>query len=122
MNVAGRFRTFAWVGAIALGAGLASYLARPAGRTALDVKRSSFRTTPDGVAAFARGLERFGRPAAPRLTPLADAGPLPGALVLLSSRARWRSTPSWSECAAEAPSSTRPDCFRPSPARCESRR
>lgn len=79
-----RFRTFAWVGAIALGAGLAAYLARPAGRTALDVKRSSFRTTPDGVAAFARGLERFGRPTAPRLTPLADADPLPGALVLLS--------------------------------------
>lgn len=80
----GRFRTFAWVGAIALGAGLAAYLARPAGRTATDVRRSSFRTTPDGVAAFARGLERFGRPTAPRLTPLADADPAPGALVLLS--------------------------------------
>ena len=80
----GRFRTFAWVGAIALGAGLAAYLARPAGRAALDVKRSYFRTTPDGVAAFARGLERFGKPTAPRLTPLADADPVPGALVLLS--------------------------------------
>lgn len=79
-----RFRTFAWIGAIALGAGLAAYLARPAGRTALDVKRSSFRTTPDGVAAFDRGLERFGRPTAPRFTPLADADPVPGALVLLS--------------------------------------
>lgn len=79
-----RFRTFAWIGAIALGAGLAAYLARPAGRTALDVKRSSFRTTPDGVAAFDRGLERFGRPTAPRFTPLADADPLPAALVLLS--------------------------------------
>lgn len=84
MSGVGRFRTFAWVGAIALGAGLAAYLARPAGRTALDVKRSSFRTTPDGVAAFARGLERFGRPTAPRFTPLADADPVPGALVLLS--------------------------------------
>lgn len=84
MSGAGSFRTFAWVGAIALGAGLAAYLARPAGRTALDVKRSSFRTTPDGVAAFARGLERFGRPTAPRFTPLADADPVPGALVLLS--------------------------------------
>lgn len=84
MSGVGRFRTFAWVGAIALGAGLAAYLARPAGRTALDVKRSSFRTTPDGVAAFARGLERFGRPTAPRLTPLADADPVPEALVLLS--------------------------------------
>lgn len=84
MSGAGRFRTLAWVAAVALGAGLAAYLARPAGRTALDVKRSSFRTTPDGVAAFARGLERFGRPTAPRLTPLADADPVPGALVLLS--------------------------------------
>ncbi len=79
-----RWRTFAWVGAIALGAGFAAYLARPAGRTALDVNRSSFRTTPDGVAALARGLERFGRATAPRLTPLADADPVPGALVLLS--------------------------------------
>ena len=84
MSGVGRFRTFAWIGAIALGAGLAAYLARPAGRTALDVKRSSFRTTPDGVAAFARGLERFDRPTAPRFTPLADADPVPGALVLLS--------------------------------------
>ncbi|MDE2662161.1 MAG: DUF4350 domain-containing protein [Gemmatimonadota bacterium] len=80
----GRFRTFAWVGVIALVAGLAAYFARPAGRTATDVRRSSFRTTPDGVAAFARGLERFGRPTAPRLTPLADADPVPGTLVLLS--------------------------------------
>lgn len=84
MSGVGRFGTFAWIGAIALGAGLAAYLARPAGRTALDVKRSSFRTTSDGVAAFARGLERFGRPTAPRFTPLADADPVPGALVLLS--------------------------------------
>lgn len=84
MSGVGRFRTFAWIGAIALGAGLAAYLARPAGRTALDVRRSSFRTTPDGVAAFARGLERFGRPTAPRFTPLADADPVPGVLVLLS--------------------------------------
>ena len=84
MSGVGRFRTLAWVGAIALGAGLAAYLARPAGRTALDVKRSSFRTTPDGVAAFARGLQRFDRLTAPRFTPLADADPVPGALVLLS--------------------------------------
>ncbi|MCZ0935111.1 MAG: DUF4350 domain-containing protein [Gemmatimonadetes bacterium] len=84
MSGARRFRTFAWVGAIAVAAGLAAYLARPAGRAAVDVRRSSFRTTPDGVAAFARGLERFGRATAPRLTPLADADPVPGALVLLS--------------------------------------
>ena len=84
VSAVGRFRTFAWVGAIALVAGLAAYLSRPAGRAALDVRRSSFRTTPDGVAAFARGLERFDRRTAPRLTPLADADPVPGALVLLS--------------------------------------
>ena len=80
----GRLRTLVWVASIALVAGLAGYLARPEGRAADDVRRSLFRTTPDGVAALARGLERFGRRTAPRLTPLADADPVPAALVLLS--------------------------------------
>lgn len=81
---AGRFRTVAWVAAIALVAGLAGYCVRPEGRAAEDVRRTLFRTTPDGVAALARGLERFGRRTAPRLTPLADADPVPATLVLLS--------------------------------------
>ena len=70
--------------AIALLSGIAAYLARPEGDAARDVRRSSFRTTPDGVAALARGIGRLGRPTAPRITPLADAGPVPGALLLLS--------------------------------------
>ena len=73
-----------WVVAIALVAGWAAYLFRSEGRAATDVKRSAFRTTPDGVAALARGLDRLGRSTAPRITPLADAGPVPGTLVLLS--------------------------------------
>ena len=80
----GRGRTVWWIVAITLVAGLAAYLFRPAGRTAQDVRRSSFRTTPDGVAALARGIDRLGRPTAPRIIPLADAGPVPDALVLLS--------------------------------------
>lgn len=73
-----------WIVAIALVAGLAAYVFRPEGRTASDVRRSLFRTTPDGVAAVARGIDRLGRPTAPRIIPLADAGPVPDALVLLS--------------------------------------
>ncbi len=73
-----------WVTAIALVAGLAAFFTRPEGRAATDVKRSFFRTTPDGVAALARGIARLGRPTAPRITPLADAEPVPDALVLLS--------------------------------------
>ena len=80
----GKGRTAFRVTLIALVAGVSAYLARPEGSAATDVKRSFFRTTPDGVAALARGLARFGRPTAPRITPLADADPVPGALVLLS--------------------------------------
>ena len=80
----GRGRTVWWIVAITVVAGLAAYLFRPAGRTAQDVRRSSFRTTPDGVAALARGIDRLGRSTAPRIIPLADAGPVPDALVLLS--------------------------------------
>ena len=81
---AGGARTILWVATIAVLAGFAAYLARPEGESATDVRRSFFRTTPDGVAALARGIDRLGRPTAPRITPLADAGPVPGALVLLS--------------------------------------
>ncbi len=79
-----RSRTISRVTAIALVAGLAAFFTRPEGRAAADVKRSFFRTTPDGVAALARGIARLGRPTAPRITPLADAEPVPGAIVLLS--------------------------------------
>lgn len=65
---------------IALGVG---YLYRPQGQASEDVRRSFFRTTPDGVAALARGIERLGRTTAPRTTPLADADPVRGTIVLL---------------------------------------
>ena len=45
--------------------------------------RSSQRTTPDGVAALARAIERFGRHVEPRITPLADADAVRGTTVLL---------------------------------------
>lgn len=64
----------------ALGVG---FLARPQGRRATSLQRSSLRTTPDGVAALARGIEQFGRRTHPRTTPLADADPIRGTIVLL---------------------------------------
>jgi len=64
----------------ALGVG---FLARPQGRRATSLQRSSLRTTPDGVAALARGIEQFGRRTHPRTTPLADADPVRGTIVLL---------------------------------------
>ena len=80
-------RPFLWVGLILVAALVAGYLARPQGRRATDVRRSSFRTTPDGVAALARGIDRLGRHVEPRITPLVDADPLRGTLVLLQPRA-----------------------------------
>lgn len=65
---------------ISLGVG---YLFRPQGQANQDIRRSFFRTTPDGVAALARGIERLGRATAPRTTPLADADPVRGTIALL---------------------------------------
>ena len=67
----------------ALGVG---FLARPEGRRATSLQRSSLRTTPDGVAALARGIEHLGRHTRPRVTPLADADPVRGTIVLLRPR------------------------------------
>ena len=63
---------------------LAVYLARPrAGQTALGGSvRSSFRTTPDGVAALYQAVSALGVPTAPRMTPLVDADDIRGTLVL----------------------------------------
>ena len=69
---------------------LAVLVARPqAGQVALggDV-RSSFRTTPDGVAALYAAVSALGVPAAPRMTPLADADSIRGPLVLLEPTER----------------------------------
>lgn len=45
--------------------------------------RSSLRTSPDGVAALSRAVERLGTPAAIRTTPFVDADALRGTLVTL---------------------------------------
>lgn len=78
-----RRRPALWVVVVlvfALGVG---FLARPEGRRATSLQRSSLRMTPDGVAALARGIEQFGRRTHPRTTPLADADPVRGTIVLL---------------------------------------
>jgi len=72
-----------WIVVILVFALVAGFLGRPQGQRVEGVLRSSFRTTPDGVAALARGIERLGRTAAPRITPLTDADPVRGTIVLL---------------------------------------
>lgn len=61
----------------------AAFALRPSGFAAEDVRRSALRTTPDGVAALHRAIARLGTPTAMRLTPLVDAEPLRGTLVIL---------------------------------------
>ena len=81
-----RGRTLAWI-LVTLGlAALAGYLTRPEGRRSGAVLRSSLRTTPDGVAAISRGIARLGRHTEPRLTPMAEAEPVRGTIVLLQPR------------------------------------
>ncbi len=67
---------------------VAAFLARPQGERSSDrvTIRSSLRTTPDGIAAFARAIERLGRPVAPRFTPLVEADPVRGTFVLIRPR------------------------------------
>ena len=62
---------------------LAAFALRPAGSSAGDVRRSALRTTPDGVAGLFRAIARLGPPSAIRVTPLVDAEPLRGTLVML---------------------------------------
>ncbi len=72
-----------WIVVVIATALLVGYLFRPEGMRSTDVLRSSLRTTPDGVAALARGIERLGRPTEQRLTPLVEADPVRGTTVLL---------------------------------------
>lgn len=72
-----------WIAVILFLALAAGFLLRPEGQRASNILRSSLRTTPDGVAALARGIERLGRHVEPRITPLADADAVRGTLVLL---------------------------------------
>ena len=86
MQARGRRRTVAWT-LVILGLGaLAGYLTLPEGRRSTVVLRSSLRTTPDGVAALSRGIARLGRHTEPRLTPMADADPVRGTIILLQPR------------------------------------
>ena len=62
---------------------LAAFALQPSGYAAEDIRRSALRTTPDGVAALYRAIARLGRPTSIRLTPMVDAEPLRGTLVLL---------------------------------------
>ena len=61
---------------------------RPSGVSSDDVRRSALRATPDGVAALHRAIARLGTPTALRLTPVVDAEPLRGTLVMLQPRRR----------------------------------
>ena len=62
---------------------LTAFALRPSGSSAGDVRRSALRATPDGVAGLYRAIARLGPPTAIRVTPLVDAGPLRGTLVML---------------------------------------
>ena len=82
-----RSRPLFWI-CVILGTGaLAGYLTRPEGRRSVEIRRSSLRTTPDGVAALSRGIERLGRHTAPRFTPFADADPVRGTIAIVEPRA-----------------------------------
>ena len=72
-----------WIVVVIATALLVGYLFRPEGMRGTEVLRSSLRTTPDGVAALARGMERLGRPTRQRVTPLVEADPVRGTTVLL---------------------------------------
>ncbi|MDE0256811.1 MAG: DUF4350 domain-containing protein [Gammaproteobacteria bacterium] len=60
-----------------------AFALRPSGSSARDVRRSALRATPDGVAALYRSIARLGTRTATRVTPLVDAEPLRGTLVML---------------------------------------
>ena len=76
-------RPLLWIVVVAVFGLVVGYIFRPQGQMNENVRRSFHRTTPDGVAALARAIERLGRTAAPRITPLVDADPIPGTLMLL---------------------------------------
>lgn len=77
-------RPLFWVVALIGVVLLVGYFARPEGGLTSAVVRSSFRTTPDGTAALYRAVDRMGRPADARLTPMADADPVRGTVALLA--------------------------------------
>lgn len=80
-------RPLFWI-CVILGAGAAAgYMTQPEGRRSTGVLRSTLRTTPDGIAAVSRAIERLGRHTAPRHTPFADADPVRGTIAMIETRA-----------------------------------
>ena len=79
----GEWGVLAGIAVATLLIGFAGFALRPSGSSADDIRRSALRTTPDGVAALHRAIARLGPPTATRLTPLVDADPLRGSLVML---------------------------------------
>lgn len=75
--------TLAAIAVVTLLLVVTAFALRPSGSSAGDVRRSALRATPDGVAALYRAIARLGPPTAIRVTPLVDAGPLRGTLVML---------------------------------------
>lgn len=76
-------RPVPWIGVVIAIGLVVGYLFRPEGLRSTETLRSSFRTTPDGVAALARAIERLGRPTGQRITPLVEADPVRGTIALL---------------------------------------
>ena len=79
----GEWGVLAGIAVVTLLLGLTAIAFRPSGVSAPDVRRSALRTTPDGVAALHRAIGRLGPPTSTRVTPLVDADPLRGTLLIL---------------------------------------
>lgn len=77
-------RYFLWLGVVGAAALALALLLVPSGAwIALDQRRSSLRTTADGVAAWSRSLDQLGPRVAPRYGSLTDEPPRGAGLVIL---------------------------------------
>jgi hypothetical protein len=77
-------RYFLWLGVVGAAALAFALLLIPSGTwIALDQRRSSLRTTADGVAAWSRSLDQLGPRVAPRYGSLTDEPPRGAGLVIL---------------------------------------
>ena len=84
MSNLSRHRDYLVWGAVALGLSIVlTLLLAPSGTVAIDQRRSMARTTPDGVAAWARSLEALGVRVEPRFADLDSDRPEGAGLALL---------------------------------------
>lgn len=84
MSNLSRHRDYLVWGAVALALSIVlTLLLAPSGTVAIDQRRSISRTTPDGVAAWARSLEALGVRVEPRFTDLDSDRPEGAGLALL---------------------------------------